>query len=70
MSIAPNPIAWAGPNEGLDLNLGGPRQLTYEDPPPVHDYEPQKKKRTPSKRRCNGDSVESSGKIKEETLQL
>ncbi|KAL3534968.1 hypothetical protein ACH5RR_003429 [Cinchona calisaya] len=65
-----NPIAWAGPDEDIDLQHGGPRHHTYKDPFPVRDYEPMKKRRTSSKR-CNGDSVGSSSEVNvEETLQL
>ncbi|KAL3533239.1 hypothetical protein ACH5RR_006760 [Cinchona calisaya] len=67
-----NPIAWAGPDEDVDLQLGGPRyHSSYEDPLPVSVHQPVKKKRTPSKRRYNGDSEGSSSKVNvEETLKL
>lgn len=66
------PISWAASEEDTDLQLGRPRHhASYEDSLPVSDYLLVKKKRTPSKKRCNGDSLGSSSKVNvEERLHL
>ncbi|CAK9154962.1 unnamed protein product [Ilex paraguariensis] len=65
-----NPIAWAGPDENIELQLGGPGLSTpYMVSPDLKLVnQPVKKKRTrtPSKRRCDGEPVCHLRKVKVE----
>lgn len=51
--VVVNPIAWADPDEDVELQLGVPRHHTPEDPLPVPEYQLVKKKSTPSKRKMS-----------------
>ncbi|KAI3447303.1 hypothetical protein Pfo_003968 [Paulownia fortunei] len=59
------PIAWISPDVDTDLQLSGPGLSTdYSESPGLKpEIQSAKKKRTPSKRRCNGDLVYNQNEV-------